>query len=656
MRSILLRSYFLLVLVSFSTYSQTDSLLQILFSKKAVDSLRIQAGIKVCMIYSSNNPDSCLLLADEVLKLTSGENEKYFPGIKRLKGVAFVNKGDYKKSLGLYFEALRVAEKLDNKKEIASINNNIGVNFWYQNDFLKAKQYYEKALEMRVKLKNQKEIARSFNNLGTVEVELKQYDGALNHYSQSLNIKEALGDNVGVANCLNNIGIVHDRRKDFSKALEYFNKALEIFRKEKDKRGMLVTFSNMAGVYKKTNLFKESYSLAKEALHLANDMGSKEDARVAREILAKAAYEEGLYKEAFDNLMGYVNINDTLLKENNFKAIEEIEKKYQSEKNEKEIKLLANENKLNATEIANNKKEKKYFIGVIILVALIFGLGLVSYKKIRLSNSLLTKQKTVIESQKLLVEEQNKNIVDSINYAKRIQEAMLKEEQHQSMHLPAHFILFKPKDIVSGDFYWVLEKNDHLYITAADCTGHGVPGAFLTMLGTSFLNEINAIDKLLEPAEILNLLREKIVKELSPDGKTKDGMDMSLARLNLKTKELQWAGANNPLWVIRKSKNILDTIAPDKQPVGYSDNMHPFTNNEIQLMEGDIFYLITDGYADQFGGPKGKKFKYKQLKEILLEMLHKPFDEQKNVLNTTIENWKGNLEQVDDILIVGVNV
>jgi sigma-B regulation protein RsbU (phosphoserine phosphatase) len=143
---------------------------------------------------------------------------------------------------------------------------------------------------------------------------------------------------------------------------------------------------------------------------------------------------------------------------------------------------------------------------------------------------------------------------------------------------------------------------------------------------------------------------------LSPDGKTKDGMDMSLARLNLKTKELQWAGANNPLWVIRKSKNILDTIAPDKQPVGYSDNMHPFTNNEIQLMEGDIFYLITDGYADQFGGPKGKKFKYKQLKEILLEMLHKPFDEQKNVLNTTIENWKGNLEQVDDILIVGVNV
>jgi serine phosphatase RsbU (regulator of sigma subunit) len=266
-------------------------------------------------------------------------------------------------------------------------------------------------------------------------------------------------------------------------------------------------------------------------------------------------------------------------------------------------------------------------------------------------------QEKSLEERNKIVEEKNKDILDSINYAKRIQTALLKEEERVSMHLPDHFILFKPKDIVSGDFYWALEKEGHLYIAAVDCTGHGVPGGFMSMLGVAFLNEITADARLLTPAEILDRLRSKILKELGQTGEaneSKDGMDISLLRMNLETKETQWSGANNPLWYLMKGE--MKEITADKQPIGHFPVMKPFTNHNIVTEKDSILYLFSDGYADQFGGSKGKKFKYKQLQEKLLTIRHEPLAEQKRVLDETLRNWKGNLEQVDDILIIGIKV
>ena len=278
----------------------------------------------------------------------------------------------------------------------------------------------------------------------------------------------------------------------------------------------------------------------------------------------------------------------------------------------------------------------------------------------------IRQQKEAVEEQKEVIEEKQKEIIDSINYAQRIQEALLKSEENESPHLPPHFMLFKPKDIVSGDFYWALEKQGHLYLTAADCTGHGVPGAFLTMLGTSFLNEINAHEELLAPAEILNKLRERIINELSQTGaagENKDGMDMSLARIDLTglgnglqhgKVELQWAGANNPLWVIRKDSTELLEIKANKQPIGHHTDMRPFDNHVVQLYPGDGFYLFSDGFPDQFGGPKGKKFKYRPFKQLLIDSFHKPPEEQKAILDRAFEEWKGDLEPVDDVVVIGV--
>ncbi|TNE54191.1 MAG: hypothetical protein EP338_08490 [Bacteroidetes bacterium] len=311
-------------------------------------------------------------------------------------------------------------------------------------------------------------------------------------------------------------------------------------------------------------------------------------------------------------------------------------------------------------------------------------------QEVALATTELRSKNTEIELQKEAVEQahaqlayQHQEIKDSINYAKRIQEALLAEKEHTSPHLPEHFVLYEPKDVVSGDYYWVLEKSewkegqrhDYLYVCVADCTGHGVPGAFMSLLGISFLNEINSREHLLNPGEILNELRKRIIKELKQTGsigENKDGIDLSLLRLKLHPKgektEAMWAGANNPLYIIRKGlqdvgvKGISDersglmVIPASKQPIGYSRNMQDFENHVLQLQSDDVLILFSDGYADQFGGPKGKKFKYQSFKELLLKINEKPMNEQAKILLAEFENWKGELEQVDDICVIGMRI
>ena len=275
----------------------------------------------------------------------------------------------------------------------------------------------------------------------------------------------------------------------------------------------------------------------------------------------------------------------------------------------------------------------------------------------------LLEQKVELRTQQLdernkLVEDKNKDILDSIYYAKRIQDALLnKETEFTNNTLPEHFILFLAKDIVSGDFFWTTQKDDYWYVAVVDCTGHGVPGAFMSMLGMSFLNSISSVPYLQSPAEILNELRDKVVRELGQKGKsenTKDGMDISLVRINLKTREIQWAGANNALNLVRN--NVFEEIKADKQPIGFHHNPGPFTNHSLQLNQGDSIYIYSDGFADQFGGPLGKKFKYRQLEELLLRNSQLKSKEQQEVLEQAFISWKGTLEQVDDVCIIGIKL
>lgn len=265
-------------------------------------------------------------------------------------------------------------------------------------------------------------------------------------------------------------------------------------------------------------------------------------------------------------------------------------------------------------------------------------------------------QKAILK-QKDIIEEKQKEILDSINYAKRIQFSLLASENLLNQNLPEHFVLFKPKDVVSGDFYWATPTSEGFVYITSDCTGHGVPGAFMSLLNISKLSQAINENKITRPDLILNNIRTEIIKALNSEGseESKDGMDAILCKLDLKNMKLQYAAANNSFYIIRKNELLICNA--DKMPVGKGhDDSIPFTFNEIALEKGDVIYTFTDGYADQFGGPKGKKFKYKQLEDVLMSISGLPMKDQSLLLHQKFENWKGQLDQVDDVLIIGVRV
>jgi serine phosphatase RsbU (regulator of sigma subunit) len=264
-----------------------------------------------------------------------------------------------------------------------------------------------------------------------------------------------------------------------------------------------------------------------------------------------------------------------------------------------------------------------------------------------------------IRSASLIIEGKNRDITDSISYARRIQHALLASSNLLNQHLPQHFIFFQPKDIVSGDFYWAAPLEDGSFALAvADSTGHGVPGAIMSMLNISCLNEAVTSKALVTPDEIFNYVRARIMDHMANDGSAeggKDGMDGVLACFDMKSKRLTFAAANNPLWLVRGGE--LYEYVPDKMPVGKPMGaIHPFTAQQVSLKSGDLVIMITDGFADQFGGPKGKKFMYKALKELVLGISEMPVQQVATRLKQAFEQWKGSYEQVDDVLVFGVRV
>lgn len=287
-----------------------------------------------------------------------------------------------------------------------------------------------------------------------------------------------------------------------------------------------------------------------------------------------------------------------------------------------------------------------------------------SKQQLERKNRQLQRQKMEIETQNIALEAKNREITDSIHYARNIQSASIPSEDRFNSYFDSSFVLYKPKDIVSGDFYWVYERDDVVYYVTADCTGHGVPGGFMTMLGLSFLEEIIAGKNVQDPARVLDMLREKIINALNrsgEDGNSKDGMDITICRLDRKSHELTYASANNDLYLVTRDPDqpdgkILLEFKANRQPCGFYHKHEPFTANTIQLQKGDCVYTFTDGYADQFGGPKGKKFRYRQFEEVLRNVSGLEPVQQKQHLSNTFEHWRGDLEQIDDVLVIGIRL
>ncbi len=275
--------------------------------------------------------------------------------------------------------------------------------------------------------------------------------------------------------------------------------------------------------------------------------------------------------------------------------------------------------------------------------------------ELEVANTEIEAQRDFARFQRDQIAQHQKSIMDSINYAQTIQNSLLPSAPMLRAQLPEHFVLFKPRDVVSGDYYWFSDHSDHFYIAAADCTGHGVPGAFMSMLGMALLNEIISKNQFIDPDRLLNELRHQIMETLhqkGDPGAARDGMDMVVCKVDRKERRLQFAGANNPLYLIRDGE--LSEYKTDKMHVSIHDVMHPFNNQEIELKPGDAIYIFSDGYADQFGGPKGKKFKYQPFKDLLVSNSEKEMVEQGLLLDQAFERWKGDLDQIDDVIVIGL--
>jgi len=407
-----------------------------------------------------------------------------------------------------------------------------------------------------------------------------------------------------------------------------------------------------------------------EAKRIAEKINANKQLSAILEMLSGVYAKTGNYREAYETHTRFTRIQDSILNFDNNLHITEMTTKYESDRKSKEIELLKKQKEIQRlnqnAEVSKNKIVRNSLIGgfivILILAVLIYNRYQLKQKAnlaLQEKNEDIQQQKEKIELQAHELTEKNKEITDSIHYAKRIQLAILPPDDELERMLPESFVLYKPKDIVSGDFYWLHQAADKVLVAAVDCTGHGVPGALMSVVGSNMLNQIVSEPSNTKTNSILNALNKNIsinLQQRSQNAGLRDGMDISLCALDLKKRTVEFSGAMNSAYLVR-NKEVTE-IPANKIAIG-TWHEHPdklYDCHEHALQKDDMLFLFTDGYADQFGGPKGKKFRYKQLLEMLLANSDKSCKQQKEILNDTFEEWRGKLEQVDDVCIIGVRI
>jgi serine phosphatase RsbU (regulator of sigma subunit) len=579
-------------------------------------------------------------------------------------------KGNYKAALQHFLIATEICKRKKDKVKLSKCYTAMGVVYWYQGFYDKAIDYYKKNITLSLELNDKHGLAASYGNIAIIFDEKQDLDNALVYYSKALHIFEEDKDLWQTAACFDNMSLIFKQKEDYQTAFDYNIKGYKLRENLHDTIGMLASMENLGGIFISQKKYDDAIAISEKVLSIATRLGAKEDVKFAY-INLKEAYEAKKdYPAANIILNKLMEIKDSLRNIENANQIAELETKFKTKEKEIELSEVKLIQQLRDKENTEQLKRKNHLIVILIVIGvLILLIGFLLLKRFIDKQKIveaINKKNEAIEAQKIVIDkayqelsEKNKDITDSIKYAQKIQQAVLPSHKFILDELrktkTEHFILFKPKDIVSGDFYWFHRSETALFYVTADSTGHGVPGGFMSMLGINLLNEIVIERGVTNPGDILNRLREEIVRSLKTDeGYSKDGMDAVVCKIDFETNHLEYAAANNPVYLIRNKE--LMVLAAQKMPVGYSDNMQTFETKTLSIMPSDFIYTITDGFADQFGGPKGKKFKYKQLKELLMSISHDPMQKQLATLNESFENWKGNLEQVDDVCLVGIKI
>ncbi len=579
-----------------------------------------------------------------------------------IMGNAYYERGDYPEALKNMFISLKIFESLNNKKNMAVSLNTIGLIYHYQGNYEEALKNHYAVLKIYESLNDKGGIGMAYNNIAIVYDNQNRSDEALKYHQESLKIKQELEDKSGLAASYNNIGLIYFHKENYAEAMKNYLSCMRIYEEIEDVAGKALSCMNMGEIYVKEKKYKEAEEYLLRSKELSIESHYRVNLKSTYSSLSDLYVTKGDYKKAFEYRKLYISTKDSLVNEEIKEKVLEAQMTYDFEKKEAVAKAEHKKEVDNQKVLAEEKSRKQNLIIAFVVIGLLLVLVFAGF--IFRSLHITRKQKHIIEQQKHIVEEHQKEIIDSITYAKRLQRAILPSAEEIKKHLPDHFILYKPKDIVAGDFYWMHVVDDLIFVAAADSTGHGVPGAMVSVVCSNALNR--AVDEfhLKDTGQILDKTRELVLETFAKSGEEiKDGMDISLVRIKKSkaqdSKEekivIQWSGANNPLWYISSAAPTeLIEVKANKQPIGKTDNPISFTSHVLQLNQGDILYLMTDGYADQFGGPKGKKYKYKALEEKLIATSYLSLKEQHEELTNSFNRWKGNLEQVDDVTIIGI--
>lgn len=679
-------------------------------------------------------------------------------------GNIYWKQGDLLTALDFYQKSLSIRLSLNDKTGMASSYNNIGLIFSNQKEHEKALDYYKKAEKIFEEINDKNNLISTYGNIGLSLMKLKRHDEAMVYFQKSLKEAEEKKNKPGIAAAYNSIGTILTDKKEFDKAVEYFEKAIEINTSLGNFKSLASSYYNFGNLeinrsnYEKAKeLCKTGYDHAIKAKVLAEKMNNCE-------CLYLAEKKSGRFNEALEYYELFSSYRDSIASEDRRKEVTRKEVRFEyekkrtadsilfraqkmtlqaevekqkafaelehllSEKKSTQIDSLNKENYIRNLEIKNKEselltaqKEKKlreteinlknqkleqekwqrYFLFAGLIMVVIFAVFIFNRFRItRKQRNVIAIQKKEVEHQKELIQEKNTEILDSILYAKHLQNAILPPIKLWNEYLPDSFVLYKPKDIVAGDFYFFEKIENRILFAAADCTGHGVPGAMVSVVCSNALNRAVREFALTDPGKILDKVKELVLATFErSEHDVNDGMDISLVSLTLRAENkngqqissfphpafpLQWSGANNPLWIVRKGQGDMEQVKsdersvmndekindssliihrpsliefkPDKQPIGKSFDSEAFTTHHIELEKGDTLYVFTDGYQDQFGGEKGKKFNVSRLKELILAIQHYSMQEQHQLLIDNFNNWRGDIEQIDDVCVIGVRI
>jgi len=565
--------------------------------------------------------------------------------------------GNYAKALEYQLIALRQNEETGNKRGMANCYNRIGNVYLSQVDYKNAMKYYEKALEIFTENGLKKGMAIAYNNIGIIHGYQKEKEKELNCYILSLKLREEIGDRYGIADSRANIGDIYFADKNYSKALEYYFKALAIRKEIAEKLGLASTYNKIATVYTEQYKFDEARNFLTQGLALGNVMQRKETIKDTYKRFSELYSKPGDCKLALEYFKKYTEVKDTLFNAESSKNIAQMQAQYDSEKKDNEIILLNKDKEKQAAVSAAESSRLKFITGSVttgLLLVLAFAIFVFrSYRQKRFANATLSRAYVQLE-------QKNQQITDSIFYARRIQQAILPPEKTVKEIFPQSFIFFQPKDIVSGDFYWMEKKGDLVFLALADCTGHGVPGAFMSMIGNTLLNEIVNEKHIYEPSNILHELNTGIIHALHQNDddlhSQDDGMDISVCVINKNKKEIVFAGAGHHLFMVNDEGPRL--IEGDLFPIGKMSGgaKAKFTDQRIEIKNNTSIYLYSDGYTDQFGGERNKKFGSSSFETLLSSVSILGLEEQRQKIELEFSAWKEDRKQTDDVSVVGIRI